>query len=118
MTDKVVQSPFEDGMFMATTRHVNFRAQTHLTDVDSLVTRLIKISGAEDGLAKCVKTFATREAQISATALAIKSTGNSVARLDAQAGRLSNTVEKVARLTESVQDSASSKVTDDATVTL
>eukprot|EP00035_Acanthoeca_spectabilis_P038804 m.56356 g.56356 ORF g.56356 m.56356 type:complete len:119 (-) comp9300_c0_seq1:18095-18451(-) len=118
MADKTVQSPFEDGMFVATTRHVNLRAQAHLTDVDALVSRLIKISGAEDGLSKCAKSFATRESQITNTALAIRSAGTSVSRLDAQAGRLGETVEKVSALTQSVKDSASNRSTEDSTVTL
>mmetsp|Transcript_19190 Transcript_19190/g.26981 ORF Transcript_19190/g.26981 Transcript_19190/m.26981 type:complete len:119 (+) Transcript_19190:178-534(+) len=118
MGDKVVQSPFEDGMFLATTRHLNLRAQAHLTDVDALVTRLIKISGSEEGLTKCAKSFAARESQITNTALAIRSTGTSVARLDSLAGRLDEAVGKVAALTQSVKDSASNRSTEDATVTL
>mmetsp|Transcript_4516 Transcript_4516/g.11538 ORF Transcript_4516/g.11538 Transcript_4516/m.11538 type:complete len:120 (+) Transcript_4516:23-382(+) len=111
-------SPFDDGMFVATTRHVNLRAQAHLTDIDALVTRVLKISGSQDALTRAAKGFASKESQITSTALALKSIGNSVARLDAQATRLTEETKKVSELTQSVRGAASKQATDESTVTL
>eukprot|EP00041_Stephanoeca_diplocostata_P017150 m.341360 g.341360 ORF g.341360 m.341360 type:complete len:111 (+) comp20608_c0_seq3:210-542(+) len=100
-------------MMAATARHMNLRAQAHLTDIDGLVHRVLKLSTSNETILRSAKDFSSKDSQLNGTWQALKSVRNSTVRMSEQQDRLQGVTEKVDALIKSTAQILESNKQDD-----